>query len=322
MKLPESMDPRVFDAFRLDVDAWRAAVVEVCEAHRLGHGLISPFRNGSNLVAEVDGGRIVKIFPPFHGHQWTSEWRVLSHLEGCQLPVEVPRLFAQGTRADGWRYVVIEKLSGSSVEDSWTTFGVGAKVKVLEQIGATMAAVHRQPLGGLADLPPEWGPFMRAQKESCRARHAKLGAPKWLEENLDTFIRTWGPSETNEERVLLTGEYTPFNLLVHDREDGWTLTGMIDFGDAMIGPSEYDFVGPALFSCAGDPELIGALFRGYFGPSFQITHPMRMRLMALAVLHRYADLDVQLRIANWRDRVNSLEELAELAWPACGKEVV
>jgi hygromycin-B 7''-O-kinase len=316
MRLPESIDPKVFDeSFRLASDAWRAAVVEVCEAHQLGHSLISPFRDGSNLVAEVDGGWIVKIFPPFHDHQWISEWRVLSHLRGHELPVKVPQLLAHGTRADGWHYVLIEKLPGLSLEDCWATFCFRDKVRVLEQIGVSMAAMHKQPLGELVDLPPEWNSFVRAQKASCRKRHSGLRVPKWFEERLDSFVQTWGPPEVDEERVLLTGEYTPFNLLVASTEDGWTLTGMIDFGDAMVGPRDYDFLGPSMFSCAGDPELIGALFRGYFGSSYQITHPMRMRLMALATLHRYANLDVQLRIAHWREHVSSLEALAELVWP-------
>jgi hygromycin-B 7''-O-kinase len=317
MNLPELIDPKVFhESFRLDADAWRAAVVEVCGAHQLGYRLISPFRDGSNVVAEVDDGWIVKIFPPFHAHQWISEWRALSHLRGHELPVRVPRLLAHGTRHDGWHYAVIEKLPGSSLEDCWAAFSLRNKVRVLEQIGATMAAVHQQPLGELVDLPPEWDSFVRAQQATCRKRHSGLRVPKWFEEKLEHFVQTWGLAEIDEERVLLTGEYTPFNLLVTSTEEGWTLTGMIDFGDAMVGARDYDLLGPSMFSCAGDPQLIGALFRGYFGGSYRITHHMRMRLMALALLHRYANFDVQLRIANWRDHVDSLEALAELVWPA------
>lgn len=116
-------------------------------------------------------------------------------------------------------------------------------------------------------------------------------------------------------RVLLTGEYTPFNLLVERDAGGWRLSGMIDFGDAMIGPRDYDFLGPSMFSCGGDPLLIAALFRGYFGKEQPMAHETRMRLMALAVLHRYAHFEVQLRIPHWRERADSFKALAELVWP-------
>jgi len=90
---------------------------------------------------------------------------------------------------------------------------------------------------------------------------------------------------------------------------------MIDFGDAMVGPRDYDFLGPSMFSCGGDPSLVGALFRGYFQEDRPIGLQTRMRLMALAALHRYANFDVQLCIPNWRERADSFEALAGLIWP-------
>ena len=316
MKLPESIDPVSFDQqFRLDTSAWRDAVVEVCSAEGLQCSRVRAFPDGSNLVAEVDGGWIVKIFPPFHEHQWTSEWRALSHLERHELPVAVPRLRAHGTRPDGWGYVVLEKLSGSSLEECWDTFELRDKVRVLERAGATMAAMHRLPLRELVDLPPEWGSFIGDQKAKCAQRHARLGAPSWFQQKLADFVATWWPDTGNDARVLLTGEYTPFNLLATNTPSGWTLTAMIDFGDAMVGVPEYDLLGPSMFSCGGDARLVAALFRGYFGDDYSMTARTRLRLMALALLHRYANFDVQLRIQNWRTRVDSFEELAELVWP-------
>jgi hypothetical protein len=70
-----------------------------------------------------------------------------------------------------------------------------------------------------------------------------------------------------------------------------------------------------MFSCGGDPLLVAALFRGYFGKEHPLGHEARMSLMALAVLHRYANFEVQLRIPNWRARADSFEALAELVWP-------
>jgi hygromycin-B 7''-O-kinase len=316
MRLPGHSDPQVFDGFRLQPAAWRAAVVEVCAAHGVASGVVSAFAEGSNLVAAVDDRWVVKIFPPFHAHQWDSERRVLAHLAGKELPVRVPGLVAEGTRSDGWSYVIIEKLPGLQLDACWPSFSLHDKERVLEQIGATMATVHRTPLGELADLQPEWDAFLRGQRAGARKRHADRGVPEWLENGLSELTRTWTLDDAGEERVLLTGEYTPFNLLVDRDGVGWTLTGMFDFGDAMVGPRAYDFLGPSMFSCGGDPRLVAALFRGYFDEEHAISQPERMRLMTLAVLHRYAHFELQLRIPSWRERADSFETLAELIWPS------
>jgi hygromycin-B 7''-O-kinase len=283
----------------------------------MGSVLVSCRRSRrGRTVAAVDDRWVVKIFPPFHAHQWDSERRVLAHLDGKALPVRVPGLVAEGTRSDGWSYVIIEKLTGLQLDACWPSFSLHDKERVLEQIGATMAAVHRTSLGELASLQPEWGAFLRGQRAGARERHTRLGVPSWFEDGLNELTRTSSLDDAGGERVLLTGEYTPFNLLVRHDATGWTLTGMFDFGDAMVGPRAYDLLGPSMFSCGGDPRLVAALFRGYFDEEHAISQPERMRLMALAALHRYANFELQLRIPSWRERANSFETLAELIWPS------
>ena len=316
MKLPQACEPTFFDrTFRLDHAAWRPAVVEVCGPHGIECDVVAAFADGSNLVAAIGDRWIVKIFPPFHEHQWESERRVLAHLRGASLPLKVPQLVAQGRRDDGWPYVIMERLPGLALESCWDALDARDRVRVLEQIGSTMAAVHRLPLGELVSLPPEWGSFLRKQRMSCRNRHSELAVPRWFEQGVDELVRAWAPEHEAEDRVLLTGEYTPFNLLVERDATGWQLTGMIDLGDAMVGPRDYDFLGPSMFSCCGDPLLTSALFRGYFGKASPLGHETRMRLMALAALHRYSNFDVQLRIPNWQQRCDSFEALAKLVWP-------
>ena len=315
MRLPGSIDPTDFDErYRLEPDAWRDAVAEVCGAHGLGCGAIVPFADGSNLVAAVDDRAVIKIFPPFHRHQWESERRVLPRLAGLRVPV--PALVAEGEREDGWLYVIVSKLAGAPLESCWATFDLATKARLLEEIGALMAEAHARPVAELRTLPPAWSTFLEEQRARCVARHQRLRMPDWLVAGIPELVRTWGPPElAPEDAVILTGEYTPFNLLADESARGWRLTGMIDFGDAMIGPREYDLLGPSLFSCEGDPRLVAALFRGYSGEAHAIDDAQRMRLLALAVLHRYASFDLQIRIPRWRDRARSLEELAALIWP-------
>lgn len=316
MQLPQTIEPAFFDqVFRVHHAAWHDAILEVCATHEIPCESVAPFPDGSNLVAEVNQQLVVKIFPAFHHHQWESERRALAHLGGTALPLRIPTLIAQGKRDDGWLYVVMGKVPGAPLSAHWDEIGAHDRVRLAEKIGSTMAAVHRVPLGDLSSLPPEWDTFLDAQLANCGKRHASQGVPQWFEQGLDNLLREWAPNKDSEAHVLLTGEYTPFNLLVQRNANGWQLTGMIDFGDAMVGPRDYDFLGPTMFTCRGEPALVAALFRGYFGENLAMTRQRRMRFMALAVLHRYANFNVQLCIPGWRERVASFEALAELTWP-------
>ena len=312
--LPAHLDPRTFDeVYRLDSAAWRDAIVEVCARHGLPHAAIVPFTDGLNLVAEVDGRWVVKVFPTFHRDQWESERRVLPRFHGA-LPIPVPELVAEGEREDGWLYVVVTRLPGRTLEHHWSETSAEEKARLLEQIGATMAAAHWLPVGELISLPPRWEDFLAEQVEQSTARHTRLGMPDWFVKPLERFVRKALPTLPSAP-ALLTGEYTPFNLLAARSSEGLALTGMIDFGDAMVGPAEYDLLGPSLFLAGGDPTLVRALLRGYFGRDEPMSQTLRRTLMVLFVLHRYSSPDRQLRLPGWRARVTSLEELELLIWP-------
>jgi hygromycin-B 7''-O-kinase len=114
--------------------------------------------------------------------------------------------------------------------------------------------------------------------------------------------------------VILTGEYTPFNLMT-DRRTDHALTGMIDFGDTMIGYHEYDLLGPSVFLCEGNPVLVQSLLHGYGYLKNDINPSLRRRLMTLQILHRYSNFNSQLRIPDWQHKVHSILQLEQLIWP-------
>ena len=107
--------------------------------------------------------------------------------------------------------------------------------------------------------------------------------------------------------VILTGEYTPTNLLVQ----GDRLVGMFDFGDGLVGPAPYDWLGPLCFLAAGHRARCNALLAGLGAAP---GREWRAPLMRMLLLHRYSNLRVQLAVPLWR-AAPSFEALAELAWP-------
>ena len=317
MNLPTDISEDDFDeSFIPAFDRWREAVLEICRENGLGSSELSPFRQCSNLVAAVDSKWIVKIFPPFHRHQWESERILLPPLRAAS-PLPVPELYAQGERTDGYTYVVIEFLPGVTLEDRWTNLELDNQTRIMRRIGEVMAAVHAHPVGDLADLPPAFPAFLVQQIAGCRARHERGGAPDWVVQNVDAFVAPalsafdWGALDLGGSPVILTGEYTPFNLMVADGVDGvCELSAMIDFGDGMVGPGVYDLLGPIVFLGDGNPKLLQPLFEGYGGLPWPLSRDRRRGFLALLLTHRYSYLKAQLRMDGWTD-CESLEQLAD-----------
>ena len=303
-----------YPALRGDPRRWHDAIVAIAGRHGLGAAPVRPL-GGSNLVASIGGTRVVKLFPPFLRYQWDSERVALTLLHGRLAPVDTPELLHVG-ELDGWPYLVMTRLEGTSLEDVWPGAAAAEQVQLLGQIGALIAQVHALDPGPLAAIGPRWDDFLVAQRAGCVARHARLALPAPLLAELDAYLDRVTPAIPRAiVPVILTGEYTPANLLATRRGDRWQLTGLIDFGDVWCGAADYDLLGPATFLAAGDPVRLGALLaaRGY-SPG-DLVPALRDRLMALLLLHRHSDLDAQLRIPDWRGRAHGLDELAALVFP-------
>jgi len=96
-----------------------------------------------------------------------------------------------------------------------------------------------------------------------------------------------------------------------DLQDGG-LSAMFDFGDGLVGPREYDWLGPMCFLAAGDTALIDAFFDGYQGRPFDRRH--REDLLRLLLLHRYSHLQAQIAVSGWQEAPD-FPALAAKIWP-------
>ena len=317
MHLPQNLTPTDFDTrYRHDSQAWLPAIVDICKAHGLPTTPLVSFPDGSNLIAAAADEFVVKVFPPFHRDQWESERRTLAHLAAHDISISIPQLAGQGEREDRWTYVILSKLPGVTLERVWPSLTTAEKAGCMRQIGRVMAEVHAIPVGGLSDLDPLWASFLPKQIAQCKTRHTRLGMPEWFLREVENYVMSKEAPIPDEPSVILTGEYTPFNLLAGQINSQWQITGMIDFGDAMVGFREYDFLGPCLFLGEGNGSLIDALFDGYRYTNPRFDAALRRRLMTLAILHRYSHLRAQIRIDDWPSRVQSLQDLEQLIFPS------
>jgi hygromycin-B 7''-O-kinase len=159
----------------------------------------------------------------------------------------------------------------------------------------------------IATLAPRWPEFIARQRQRCLERQRRTGLPAHLLEQVPAFID--GPLPEGPP-VLLTGEYTPMNLFTAQAR----LAAMFDFGDGLVGPREYDWLGPLCFLAAGSAARCAAFIAGYGGEGAQLDEAMRLKLLRLLLLHRYSNLPAQIACKDWQ-QARTFEELAARIWP-------
>lgn len=310
-QLPAFTNAESFRAFRSDPAQWLPIALDIARSHGLDVSSPHVFATGTNLVVGLGEKLILKIFPPQLAAQFVSERGSLAQLKG-HLDLPIPEIVAEGTR-DGWPYLVITRLAGTLGSEVWPQLPEAQKERLLRQIGETIAAVQRAPLGELAQIEPRWDDFMRQQMQGCRARHERLGlAPKFLRGLDDLLHDAEKLIPMDASPVILIGEYIPENFLLACDDGQWSLAGLFDFGDVLAGWRDYDLLGPSAFMAAGRPGRVRSLLEGfgYAKPDFAL----KRRLMALMLLHRASDLNAHICIEGWQDQADDLVALQELIW--------
>jgi hygromycin-B 7''-O-kinase len=161
-------------------------VKAVIHKHQLPEATLSLFDEGTNIVFSYGDDKVIKIFPPFHQHQFDSDRLVLKHVEG-KLSVETPSLLHEGT-IFGWPYLIISKLEGRLLEGLWETLSHHNKQGILQELGALIREVHALPTAGLEALDCDWPQFIEKQKANCVANHRTKGLPTILVQQIPAYL--------------------------------------------------------------------------------------------------------------------------------------
>lgn len=298
---------------KMDIEPFKKAAIEIANRHQLPDASLTLFPDGSNVIFAHGLDRVIKIIPPLLRNQFESERLVLKHLQH-KLSIPTPELDHEG-EFDGWSYLIMTRVEGETLEAVWGSLKFENKMTLMKEIGSLIYEVHSLGIQGLEPIDSHWKQFIERQISLCIERHRK----NQLKEQLLSEIPEYLSASENLvplkfQPVLLTGEYTPFNLLVKKVADRWTLSGMIDFGDCMLGLPEYDLLGPGAFLIQGNKALLRAFLLSYGYSNDELNSTLSHRLTALMLLHRFSNLHIQVRIPDWEKKVISLNDLQNLVW--------
>ncbi|HHF7349557.1 TPA: phosphotransferase family protein [Legionella feeleii] len=288
-------------------------VATVIDRHQLPEASRRLFSEGTNIVFSYGDSKVIKIFPPFHQGQFESERLVLKHLDG-RLSIKTPTLEYKG-EVLGWPYLILSKLEGTLLESLWETMAHNNRMVILRELGELIREVHALPTDGLEAIDCHWPQFLEKQIAQCEEHHRAKGLSTVLLQELPAYLDSVKELlPALKKPVILTGEYTPMNFLVKQVDGIWHISGLIDFGDAMLGLPEYDLLGPGAFLIQGDKQLLRTFLTAYGYLPHELTKTLSHQLTALMLLHQYSNLNIQVRIPNWEDKASSLQELENLVW--------
>lgn len=302
-----------FETLKQNSNTFKHVVREILVRHHLPLSPLTSFSEGSNIVFSYEDRLVIKLYPPFHQDQFKSERLILKALEG-NLSVKTPALKGEGEIA-GWPYIIMTQLEGTLLETLWDTLDHHNKLIIMDELGSLIREVHSLPTQGLKSIDCHWKMFIENQIKACLDNHRIKNLPLWFLQQIPSYIETLKAALLEIEKpVILTGEYTPMNFLVTHFDGVWHISGLIDFGDAMLGHPKYDLLGPGAFLIQGNKDLLKAFLKAYGFSPHELNADLSRHLMALILLHKYSNLDIQVRITNWKDKVSSLKGLEDLVW--------
>lgn len=328
-----------------DPAVWRNVVAEILDRHGLG-----PVTNlragypGSHAVFIVNEALVVKIYAPFWEQTAPVERDLLAVVAGAGI-VPVPQVLAEGSyHAAGheWPYIVMDFMPGERLGDVWPSLPQQARARVAAQLGAILRRLHSLPHEAesdasartqpwLATLRRDWDGFLERQIAGAVAHHRRRESlPPGLLAHLANYLAGARPlllapapgSQTSRPWIgrpqilfLLHGDLTADHALLRvDGKDVWSVSALIDFGDARLGDPVYDFVAVSVEFMHTDPAALHHFFAAYGWPDAPRDPAFRRKLTALVLLHEFSDMR---RLTDFLGGAKNVRELADYENAVC-----
>ncbi|BDP43112.1 hypothetical protein DAETH_30810 [Deinococcus aetherius] len=248
-------DGALYDAFvalhAQPLAPWRSALEEVRARHALPPGEFRRFPLGKNAVFALSDV-VVKLVPPLWSGDARREGAALRLVQDC-LPLPTPEVVAAGELGT-WRYVVTARLPGRPLREVWWDLPDTERARLAGEQAALMREVQAIQPGpaAAAALHFDWPGLLLVQGLELPR---ELRAPPALREGAAAFLEhvlRAGPGFARSH-VLLHGDLNFLNLLCENRNGRVTLTALIDWSDARLGPPAHDLISPAVNQFRRDP---------------------------------------------------------------------
>lgn len=292
--LPKLSSEPEFEPLLREAHVWRPAIEAICLEHGLASEPLEPFDTGSSVLWAIGQTHVIKLMPPFWARDCAIEIQVLNQLSfAAELPV--PQLLGQG-QLEGWPYFIMNRLPGRFCSEVWSELTAAQQTDIIRQLGQVLKALHQLPITDLNNITVAWPEFVQAQVEGFARQQMQYGVKAGIIDELEKLLWQQAPGlRLQASQSLMHCEVMPEHLLLIEQSGQWKITGLIDFGDPMVGFHEYEFGAVCVFFAAQRPDLLREFLLAYGYRQSDLTFDLSQRLCAAALLHRFGTVPLGIR---------------------------
>ena len=308
-----------------DVRVWKPAIDAICAQEGIGYHHIETPASNTNAVFILDRRVVIKIYSPFWS-EFAFERRLIKLLRRAAA-VPVPTILAAGQFPDRttWNYLAMQFCSGRTLQELKPEIPRPALLKIAAQTGRMVRAIHavdRLPLAGI-DKGEPWDTLIQRRRRQVLPEligRRLITAPVAAE--LAAILDEVVAAARGLPRVVVHGDLNADHLLLEERNGGWVVSALIDFGDARIGVRDYEWMPLWLGLFARDVAVMRAFLDAY-DPVLLADDRLGQRVAVWTLLHDFGtDAIAELFENSDVSRpVTSQEALQALVWPGLATNI-
>ncbi|MGG2026296.1 aminoglycoside 3'-phosphotransferase/choline kinase family protein [Gottfriedia sp. S16(2024)] len=289
---------------------WEGKIRKICELEKVDYEKLTRFSYGGNIVFSIDGEVVIKLYPSYVNDEFIKEKQVLEFLNGRTLSVDIPKLISTG-QFEGWSYLIMSELKGTLLIDIFDELSFEEKKQIAFDLGKIIREIHDATISTKQDDYDHWKQFITNQLEQVENHHKNNEMNDELFNQLTSYVEE-KTLQGKEQIVLLTGEYTPYNLIMNKVDDMWRFTGLIDFADCFVGNSKYDLLGPIAFMFYPFEGLNKTFLESYGYLNNELNEGLQKELMTYLLLHRFSNISFYQEKSEVAMKATTLKELENI----------
>ena len=248
---------------------------------------------------------------------YTKELSIYQSLSGHST-IAKPTLVAHGHYDDGnsWPYLITTYCPGLAIREARLEMPPEQVLMVAAQLGEMIRTLHRIPADHAELSPITWESYFRARIPAALASlyEMKLMAPE-ITAALGGSLHKTQKFLQKTKPVLVHGDLTEDHLLLTQKEEQWSISGLIDFADGELAPREYEWI-PLWFGLLDrDPKALLSFMQSYDSAQ-ALNEQWRDKMLAMTFLHRYGVPIVANALGEGAKALRTLEDLKEALWPS------
>jgi len=222
----------------------------------------------ANAIYRLGNRQYLKIFGPDAEWQFHLERTMLNLLEKHQ-SIPAPRLVTEGY-GDGLQpYIIMTAVPGKTAQAIWDELSRPEQLAIARELGSITADIHRLPLQNFQVVEQVVGSKARQIQGIMANRVEQIIAAEKLTNNqrdkLLTFLSGEALAYISRAQNINHYDLAHNHVFLVGQGNGVKVSGIIDWGEAILGPPEWDIVYLWFWTFSGDRRAMQECLRALYG---------------------------------------------------------